>query len=328
MKTYIDNDLIKYLIVTPEINFLDFQKTCYGNDLSTSKFSFSWHFLLEYLDFSDLFESLPIFDDQNRLYLAIIKTLETELDKDLIIEMYDKLFAECIRQIQTLAEINASYILQLIEEKQRSMRIPEHQLIGSQLNHYLETLVENPKNALHDLTLSLAWDRMCVYLAIILESQSQSSEAFLKNIQILKSCLIESFIHIDSQKKSKISFFRLMEAIFAYEMRPERLDTHSEEDWLLLSKCGKALRSRNIPVSIYYIDYALHKISEKIAKVDVKVFTMDSTDIINTSLLLADFVIRKLQMEGPFEYSLSATEIVKVMATEEGLFVNSILDTF
>src|SRR5437868_7082017 len=101
MKTYIDNELIKYLVVNPEIHFLDFQKTCYCNDLGLSKFYFPWNSLLEYLDLSNLFESLPVFNDQNRLYVAIIKTLETELDKSLIIEMYDKLFAECLRQVQT-----------------------------------------------------------------------------------------------------------------------------------------------------------------------------------------------------------------------------------
>lgn len=326
MKSFVDNELLKYLVTSSEVHFLEFQKTC-GSYFSNSKFHLPWNSLLEYLEISNLFESLPIFNDQNRLYIAIIKTLETELDKSLIIEMYDKLFAECLREVQTLSEITASNILQLIEAKQRSMSIPEHLLVGPQLNHYGEILTQQPQAALHDLILNLAWDRMSVYLATIFENPN-STEPYLKGIQTLKECLIESFIHIDRQGKSKISFFRLMEAIYAFEMRPERLDLHSEEDWQLLSKCGQALRSRNIPVSIYYVDYALYPGLEKPAKIDLKAFTMDTDEVVTAILLLANYVVKKLKTEEPsFEYVIGATEIIKMNTTDKGLVINSILDT-
>ena len=207
---------------------------------------FPWASLLHYIGSSDLFERFPSFGTENALFRLIQNQIENGAANEILIDLYDLLFVECLTEVKALPEVSAAFLLQAMGAKSWP---PLFSQAGIEWQRKLE---ENPKEVLHDLTLYLAWDRMCVRAAIIFE-QAPCSDAALQGIETFKSCLIESFQHILGQKKSSPGFFRLMEALFAIEMRPERIDRHSDQEWAILSQGASLLRPREFLVDPLYI---------------------------------------------------------------------------
>lgn len=290
MKTFIDTKLLK------KISSHDVREGSFIEN--HHQVVFSWASLLEYLDLGGLFKTFPKFDEKNALFSILNSSLE--LEKDLVIELYDKIFIECLTQIQAMPEINSNFLLEKIKEKK------EIKLFNSALDYYVKNLVENPYTAIHDLILYLAFDRVCICIAILFEKITSQTTT----VAILKECLIESFQHITKDGKSSPGFFRLVEALYAYQMREEYLQNYSDSEWLLLCQTVSALKPREVLIDLSYIDAVIVEISKIETKEPIVIFTMDSKEIVESRLALASYIMKKLQLEIPeWDYTFSPFNI-------------------
>ena len=307
MKTFIDSKLLKK-IISPihENSFIESCKD--ANILSQDqsfKVIFTWASLLEYIELGEIFETFPKFDEKNVLFSCFLSPID--LSNDVIIELYDQIFVECLTVIKALPEINASFLSQKIKQKSATS------LFASSLSYYDRWLIENPYDALHDLILYLAFDRVCVYLTILFEHPSSQ----IHRLEIIQECLIESFQHITKDGKTTPGFFRLVEALYAYQMREENLQRYSDSEWLILCQSVNALKSREALIDLFYIDAAIVNVQEIEKKKPLKGFTIDSLDIVKVRLILAKYMMEKLQREIPgWKYTLFPCEIFHVKEYE------------
>jgi hypothetical protein len=289
---------------------------------------FGWPSLLEFIGLGNLFENFPTFNDQNKLFNLILSTLATELDKDILIYLYDQIFVECLIHVKALPQIDSHFLLDQIQKKRESsLTSYANELFSSPLDHYEKLLIENSSHAMHALILYLAWDRVCVNLAIVFESVTSSRSR--NGLEILKECLIESFQHITAQGRTTLSFFRMLETLYAFQMRPENFSIYTDAEWLTLCQSSRALKSREEFSDVFYIDATI------IDRQDVKkankerellnVFTMDSIEKVKASFLLARYMLDKLKLEIPgWAYTLSPVKIVYLQESERGFLVNII----
>jgi hypothetical protein len=322
MKTYIDNQL---LYLSHELFGDSYYKTGILVDNDQVELAFGWPTLLEYLGLGSLFETFPQFNDQHPLFDFLIASIATKSDKDLIIRIYDQIFVECLTQVKALSEIDPASLLSQIRNKRQSTSF-----LSLPLEGYERLLLENPYNTIHDLTLYLAWDRVCVNLAVVFDyiyPEIKSPQA----LQILKDCLLESFQHISAQGRTAPVFFRLIEALFAYQMRDENIQSHTESEWQILCQSSKALRAREHLSDIYYVDAAIIN-TQQIASLNnsekiFRVCTMDSADRVNSSMSLANLMIDKLKNEeSKWQYALRPVEIICLKRDENGLSVDAVLN--
>jgi len=160
-----------------------------------------------------------------------------------------------------------------------------HDLFSNPVEDYEKLLHEHPKNSIHGLILYLAWDRLCIYMSQIFDYQSTDS-VFQENLKVLKECLVESYMHITEQGRTRPSLFRLAEALYYYEMREEYLQTHSEGDWGVLSKSVTVLSSKERIVDVLYVD----------AISDAVIYTLDSSELVKSRIELAELMRKKLNI--------------------------------
>lgn len=284
---------------------------------------FGWPSLLEYLDLGSLFETFPKFDKQNPLFAFITSSLSLDSEQDFLFRLYDQVFVECLTQVKALPQIHPTFLLDHMQKKRHSS------LFSRSLDHYEKILTEDPANTLHHLILYLAWDRVCVYLALVFEHIYPDLKS-RKGIELLKECLLESFQHITEQGRSAPGFFRLLEALYAYRMREENIQTHTDAEWLVLCQSSRALRPReNIP-DVFYMDAAVvdeRKLkSLNKAREPLRVFTLDSVDKVKATLSLADYMIEKLKIEVPdWPYVLCPIEIICLKEVENEFSVDTIV---
>ena len=139
---------------------------------------------------------------------------------------------------------------------------------------------------------------MCVALSAIFE---QPKIKHSQGLKVLKDCLIESFQHITAQGTAKPSFFRLIETLYAYEMRDENLDNYTEADWLTLCQSSLSLRPREELIDVEYIDQALN--DEPII-----VLTSDSEEKVRLSFSLANYMIKSHDLN----YTLSPAKVIHI----------------
>jgi hypothetical protein len=316
MKAFLDNSLINQIKLDPfkEHSFLQACQTA-NIPIEKQQVVFGWPSLLEYLDLGALFQTFPKFDAENKLFALLISTLESEFAKNDIIDLYDQVFIECLTQVKALPQVNPGFLLSKIRKKE-----PLEEMFTAALNAYKKYLDESPSNFMHDLILYLAWDRVCVYLASVFEYQFVHSK-FDEGLEILKGCLVESFQHITGQRRTAPGFFRLIEAFYAYQMREENLQKHTEAEWLLLCQSASALTLREDVVDALYIDFA---ITEAVDGPDnpLRVFTMDTPDKVAFRIALARYMVEKLKAAFPdWRYKLAPVEIVCVKEGEEGIEV-------
>ena len=303
MKAFIDNKLLRKITSTDVEN--SFIESCRNTGIISQdqsvKVSLPWVSLLEYIDLGMLLEALPKFDENNVLFSYLISKID--LSENVIMEIYDHIFIECLTLIKALPEINPTFLLQKIRQKKITS------LFTVSLDYYEKLLVENPYSAIHDLILHLAFDRICVCVTILFESAVSQ----IKKLTILKECLLESFQHITQDRKTSPGFFRLVEAIYAYQMREENLQSYSDTEWLLLCQSVNALKSREAFIDLFYIDSSIVTFDEITEKKPLKFFTMDSPDIVKSRLSLAEDMIKKLKIEIPeWKYTFSSSEIFYV----------------
>lgn len=303
MKAFIDNKLLRKITSSDVEN--SFIESCRNTGViaqdQSVKLNLPWPSLLEYIHLGMLIETLPKFDENNALFSYLISPID--LSENVIIELYDQIFIECLTLIKSLPEINSTVILQKIRQNKKPS------LFTASLDYYEKILLENPYNAIHDLILYLAFDRVCICITNLFENMSSQ----IKKLNILKECLIESFQHITQDGKTSPGFFRLVEAIYAYQMREENLQGYSDAEWLLLCQSVSALKSREALIDVFYIDSCIVNLEEVTEKNLIKVFTADSPDIVTARLSLAEYVMKKLKIEIPeWRYTLSSSEIFYV----------------
>jgi hypothetical protein len=307
MQIYIDNFLIRK-ITENEISEETLLKACDDTKLlnQNERFQvvFNWINLLEVLNFGNVFEAMPKFDEQNELFNFITLNLTENADKNLIMDLYDQLFAQVLTDVKSLKEVNASLLIQAINDK----GFKSGRLMGDSLASVEKILSDVPREAMHDLILYLGFDRMSVAVAELFEKPSANKNS----LEVLRDCLIESFQHITAEGRTRPSFFRLIEALYAFDMRDEILDGHSEADWTTLCKSSKALSDRNSLVNVPYVDAALVRSkTQETEDVSIVAITLDSNEKTGTTLSLANYMIQKLKRDVPdWSYELTPITII------------------
>lgn len=315
MKVFIDSKLIKEISSSKPLLEAGIQSGLIKEGESV-EIIFGWAALLEYLGLGSLLETLPNFELSD-LYKSIISALDNEFSKETIVQLYEQLFAENLTQINVLQEIQPESLLSRMQTKKQ-------EAFALSFDYYENILRQDPKNALHDLTLYIAWDRVCVDIAMIFE-QSSSNVRIRNHLEILKGCLVESFLHIMEQGRTLPSFFRLLEAFYAYDMREDHLQIHSDAEWLILCQGARALKSRDSLSDVFYIDAAL--ISEHDKNYAVKGFTLDPKEKIESGLALAKDTIRKIKLAFPkWQYALCPVAAI-IIKNDEGLRFSALVQS-
>lgn len=308
-------------------------KTCFKSDIlnleQEIRVRLSWTSFLKFIGLNSLFDNFPKFDDKNKLFDFIKSTIvSSELKKDVLIRLYDQVFVECLTNIKAIPEINAVFLIDQIKEKRKSLLRHQHGINFSDLDRFEKKLAEDTSKTIHDLTLYLAWDRVCVNLAIVFEYFS--TDVKISALAVLKDCLIESFEHIASQGKTAPGLFRFIEALFAFEMREENLQTHSDPEWLILCQSARALKPRDDLIEIFYIDEAITEFQNFIQFGEERKllmgYTMDSPEVIKASLALTNLLIEKIKLQiSGLKFTLSPIEVVCIKEREGHLEVNEII---
>lgn len=320
MKVFLDNQLI---------NKINTSKVNLENILPfMSDIEFGWPSFLVSLGLEALFEDFPPFNENHELFTLIISSLLQGAERDFIIRLYDQVFVECLTHIKALPQIHPAFLIHQIQERRHSQ--DTNHLFIQPLDYYENLLKENTSHTIHDLILYLAWDRVCVNLACVFEYPSPNID-IRKGLEVLKECLLESFQHITAHGRTKPSFFRLMEALYAYQMREENLQIHSECDWSILCKSACVLKPRNKLCDVFYIDEAIVDEQQIITLNETKeiltILTIDSADTVREGLSLATYMIKKLKTELPeWHYSLQTANVICYKELENRLIVDCLFE--
>ena len=249
--------------------------------------NFNWPSLLEFLEVRPQFIA---FDKTHPLFLASISALCEVKNPEDLFYIYDSLFTEMLRQVKALQEIDPAFLLQKIEEQKRKPSFEQlKEILSPALAEQERALQKNTADTMHDLILYLAWDRMCICMLRLFDSSCAHPE-FLQNLKKLKWCLIESYHHIASQGRTFPSFYRLIEALFYYQMRKEHLHLHSEADWNLLTRSFQLLKDPNELVDFFYIDHGIISDSKK-EKEPLCHLTLDPPELVQSRIILAEYMI-------------------------------------
>jgi hypothetical protein len=302
MKIIVDNQIVKLL----SLDAADIMKNPLISD-QHNQLTFRWPSFLESLRLGSLFSNLPIFNEREPLFVATISTLHTTEEKEVVFHIYDHLFIENLNQIKALGQIQPSFLLEAInKEKEKGA------FFSLIFDSYEKAFIENRSHAIHDLILYLAWDRMCVWIARIFNYQSGDLK-FIKNLRILKECLVESYQHITFQRKTAPGVYRMLEAVFFYQMREENLQKHTPSEWELLTKSFSVLKGELELADFFYIDDAI--LSEESSECYL---TQDSQDRVALRLALAQYIVDKLKTEfSHWGYTLRRKKIIHLENNEK-----------
>jgi hypothetical protein len=291
MKIYLDNLSIQ------KFKNHEIQDVAFSN---TDDVFFTLANLMGFLDLKYIFDAIAKFDNQNELFQFIVSKAAEDQDPNFLMDLYDQLFAQVLTDVKNLKEVNASFLLQSLSEHENHC-IP---IYSKAITYFKQILSDVPKQAIHDLTLYLAFDRMTIAVAELFEQQ----QCKIGSLRIFRNCIIESFQHITKNSKVTLGFFRLMEALYAFDMRNENLDTYSEGDFETLCKSSKVLSDRDRICFIPYVDIALMHMSEE---KEITCLTTDSEEKVELTLVFADFMINKLYQEGiGWEYRRAKSNII------------------
>jgi hypothetical protein len=261
---------------------------------------FKWPSLFEYLGCGAIFLDLPVFDKTHPHFAATMATLWATEEREVIFHVYDHLFTENLNQIRALPQINASFLLQTIKETRR--KAPKVLLPALQAQE--RALFEHTAHTMHDLTLYLAWDRICVWISGLFNYPSTDSK-FIYGLSVLKECLIESYQHITQQGRTSPSLYRMIETLFFYQMREENLEKHTAEEWTLLSQIFPVIKGENQLTDCFYID------DRPIFEPHLVYLTLDSPKAVAQRVALAQYMVGKIQEDFPqWEYVVRPQKII------------------
>lgn len=249
IKTYIDSNVISKMLSDKggEPPFLESSEEAY---------QLEWSSLLTYLGQGAIFKDLSSFDLENPLFASIIALLHASDNAEVVVHAFDRIFVEFLTRVKALPQVQAHFLLKQIYEKQETKQTLLDRLFVAPLHHYKIRLETDTSDTLHDLILYLAWDRVCVFFSAVFDYQTKN-ECFLRGLLVLKGCLVESFQHITKQGRTKPGFFRLSEALYAFDMRDERIQCYTDAEWESLCASSQALRPTENLSSVCYIDQAL-----------------------------------------------------------------------
>lgn len=270
-----------------------------------NEIDFGWPNLLEYLDLCSLFENFFTFDENHHLFAYLISSLASDPKNELLMALFDQIFVECLTHIKALPQMNPTFLVDHLRKKEFSSPF------SRSLNQYEKMLVDNPANTMHNLILYLAWDRVCVNLAIVFEHP-----ATLKGLKVMQECLLESFQHITAQGRTVPSFFRLLEALYAFEMRQENLDIHTDEEWKILCDGALGLKPRNEIADVLYLDSSIITVYDKESVLTL--FTMEKAEKVRATNSLANCMIKKHDLK----FTLSPVNVVCVHEVGDGFSID------
>jgi hypothetical protein len=254
---------------------------------------YSFGSLFHCIGLSSIVQGLFSFEN-SPLFSLIASCLENGAEDEALCRLYDQIFVENLVHVKAIKELSPPFLLTKI--RQINDVNP-----SNMLSYYEEKLSQDPYPTMHDLTLYLAWDRVCAHTSFLFETPS-SSFATAKGLDAFKECLIESFEHITKEKKTRPSFFSLMQALYAYYLREDNLKTHDDKEWQALCKSAKALRSRDLLHDVSYVDLCLEQ--------SISTSTLDCEETVKNTLLFANTIIEKLKKERPsWPYTLYPCKI-------------------
>jgi hypothetical protein len=326
MQIFLNNRLIRALVSEEK----EEKKNFFMNELlrhqiikdrGSVEVKLDWPSLLEYLGVENLFQSIRLLDEQHELFKKVISMLSLNPDKESLFRLYDQLFVESLLNVQSLSQLDPAFLVDQIQKRKRSPFLFSDWFFSS-LNEYEERLIHHTSHTIHDLTLYLAWDRVCTNLAILFDYE-YSELNFQHHLSVLKECLIESFQHITQTGRTSPGFFRLVEALFAYQMRSENLQSHSEEEWSILCHSFPALKPRELLAHVGYVDHAIAN-----EPVDSLVeFTLDSIEQVKAGLDLSRYTVQKLKSSViDWNFALHPLRIVCLKQVEDGLMINQVIN--
>lgn len=268
-------------------------------------FHLKWPCLLSCLGLDVIYFSFPL-DLEGPLFPACLAGLEATTDKEDAYFIYDRLFAEVIKQFTSDPSLRAASLLQNIQiAKQKASERESGPSFLSSLLSYEQAFQQNPADTVHDLILYLAWDRMCLWAARLFDIPS-NKENFVLGIQAFKECLIESYLHIRQQGRTKPGVYRMLEALFYFQMREEQLQKHSPSEWELLSRSFPLLRSQEEGSDCFYIDDAL-LLEEEADEETLQYLTTESAEQVKQRLQLAHLLLQHIKRETvDWNYALKA----------------------
>lgn len=193
----------------------------------------SWPSLFAVLDLSDCFAGFGA-------WAVMFESIKPQVN---IEECFDQTFAICLTWIRNLPFMDFSFFKDRLDKA----------LFQSGVNPYRDRLMQDPKQFFHDLNLYLGWDRMCVVVGSLLD------DPCLADPDAWRDCLLESYRHIKKNGKTNPSCFRLIEALYAYDLRPEKIEIHSESHFELLGRLAFLLQPRDALVDLPEIDFQLNE---------------------------------------------------------------------
>ncbi|MBA2728897.1 MAG: hypothetical protein H0U49_12085 [Parachlamydiaceae bacterium] len=310
MEIHLDNKLIRILADNPS----ELVNNSMISD-SQNLLILGWPSFLEYLDLGSILKTLPQLEASEPIFNACLEALCVNEEKEVILYLFDTLFTECLNQIKGLPQINAPYLLQALNTRRQETSFQLSKKATSfSLDQYESALNDHSSNIMHDLVLYLAWDRMCITMSRLFDYPSENSK-YIQNLDVLKECLIESFLHITQQGRTSPSVYRLIEALFFYQIREENIQKHTAEEWTLLSQTFPILSSQDKVTDFWYIDAGLvHKndLDNTKHKTNSDCYlTLDSLQRIESRLALAQFIIDKLNTNVPqWDYVFQPKRII------------------
>lgn len=267
------------------------------------KITFNWPTFLTFLGIDDLLKNFPAFDSSNELYRIMMEVIESNPPKEVYFDLFDQLFVDCLTHIKAIPEVDANYLTGELRAKEKPAFLAESLL------QWELALTENPKIFLHDLTLYLGWDRVCVRLAILFETVPDTVTS-REWYQMLRGCLAESFQHISRQGRTEPSFFRLQEALYAYDMRDDMLQKHTEAAWEILTKGAMSLSSREKAPELGFLD---RSVTDKAYNTTGTIFCAESEEKILAGWNLAKYYLLTFETDFPeWDFHLADTSITFV----------------
>ena len=293
------------------------------NDL---QFVLDWAALLELLGYSGLVGSLQQTEAKKKIFSSVVQALKMDSDNEVIFYLFDQIFVECLTEVKTLKPIlHPDILIDQVRSLLTYPLFPNQDPFSGTLRYYDKRLTENLQDTLHDLILYLAWDRVSVYIAMIFDDVSLKIK---DGLRLLKDCLIESFQHIKGDGKTHPGFFRLIEALYAFEMKDENLQNYTDADWKTLCESVQALQPRDSLADVCFIDTAL--VSDLIQdKPLLKVLTLKSPNEVKTIISLANFMLKLLRTElsDQWRYGLCPYEILCLKQEGDILTVDAAINT-
>lgn len=333
VQIFIDNKLLRNMIALGNQSVNAIVEACKQANISIERQDLQliqyWPALFECLNLQFLFDEFFKFDETHSIFDLLTKALELDLNKELLINLYDQLFVECLTHVKNISAVNADFLIEQIQIKRESLQNhPLKDLIAPLLNHFEKYFVENRSKAMHDLILYLAWDRMCICIAQIFEHNS-SSTSIREGLNVLKECILESFQHITIQNRTSPGFFRLVEALHADEMREENLQKHSDEAWLILCQGTRALKQRETLADIFYVDGAIIN-KQQYNHLDqiesLKLITLESVENVESGVFLAKYLMEKKQsFISEWFFSFRPIEVISLAAVEAHYHVEKVV---